>query len=71
MKIRALAIRIIRQFLRDKRTLALLFVAPLLILVLMKLVFNGQTVQPQLGTLHIPQQLAAQLAAADAHITVY
>ena len=35
MRIRALAIRIIRQFVRDKRTLALLFLAPLLILTLM------------------------------------
>lgn len=30
MRTRALAIRIIRQFVRDKRTMALIFLAPLL-----------------------------------------
>ena len=53
MRIRALAIRIIIQFVRDKRTLALLFLAPLLILGLMKLVFNGNTVEPDIGTVTI------------------
>lgn len=71
MRIRALAIRIIRQFLRDKRTLALLFLAPLLILCLMKLVFNGQTVNPEIGAVSVPQQLVERLEQWDAHITVY
>ncbi|GGD70510.1 ABC transporter permease [Paenibacillus nasutitermitis] len=71
MRIRALAIRIIHQFMRDKRTLALLFAAPLFILILMKLVFNGQAVQPRLGTVQLPAQLVEQLESADARITVY
>ncbi len=40
MRIRALILRIIRQFIHDKRTLALLNLAPLLILSLMYLVFD-------------------------------
>ncbi|QYR20038.1 ABC transporter permease [Paenibacillus sp. sptzw28] len=71
MRIRALAFRIIRQFLRDKRTLALLFLAPLLILGLMKLVFNGQTVEPKIGTVEVPPQLVQRLEQADAAVTPY
>ncbi|UVI32251.1 ABC transporter permease [Paenibacillus spongiae] len=69
MRIRALAIRIIRQFVRDKRTLALLFLAPLLILTLMKLVFNGQTVEPQIGVVNVPAQMADRLAQSGAALT--
>lgn len=72
MRIRALAIRIINQFLRDKRTLALLFLAPLLILSLMKLVFDGQAVAPVIGTVHLPAawtekfgQLGAEVISFD------
>ncbi|MCQ6558199.1 ABC transporter permease [Paenibacillus mendelii] len=71
MRIRALAIRIIRQFVRDKRTLALLFLAPLLILTLMKLVFNGQAVEPQIGTLNMPPQLVDRLEQAGAAIITF
>jgi len=49
MRTIALIKRILLQILRDKRTLALLFIAPLLILTLMDLVFNGKTVNPVLG----------------------
>jgi ABC-2 type transport system permease protein len=49
MRIRALAFRIIRQFLRDKRTLALLFLAPLLVLTLMHFVFEGSAPAPVVG----------------------
>lgn len=71
MRIRALAIRIIRQFLRDKRTLALLFLAPLLILTLMKLVFNGNTVEPDIGVVQIPDAIVERLASSDANVTKY
>ncbi|SFS83681.1 ABC transporter permease [Paenibacillus sp. BC26] len=71
MRIRALAIRIIRQFVRDKRTLALLFLAPLLILTLMKLVFNGNTVEPQIGGVQIPAALVDRLEKADADVINY
>src|SRR5487761_2531955 len=39
----ALAIRIVRQFLRDRRTLALLFVAPLVIMTILNFVLGSST----------------------------
>ncbi|REE70669.1 ABC-2 type transport system permease protein [Paenibacillus taihuensis] len=71
MRIRALAIRIIRQFVRDKRTLALLFLAPLLILTLMKLVFNGNAVEPNIGVVQIPAAIVERLSSSDANVTKY
>lgn len=41
MKVRALTLRIIKQFIHDKRTLAMMIVAPLVILTIISLVFNG------------------------------
>ncbi|TMV46824.1 ABC transporter permease [Paenibacillus mesophilus] len=71
MRIRALAIRIIRQFVRDKRTLALLFLAPLLVLTLMHFVFDGQAVKLDIGTVSIPLQLAERLKNTEANVTSY
>lgn len=62
MRIEALVKRILLQIRRDKRTLALLFVAPILVLTLMNLVFNGNTVEPQLGLMTSNEQLAKNLA---------
>ena len=61
----ALVKRILLQIVRDKRTLALLFVAPLLVLTLMNLVFNGNTVDPVLGVAHGNQPIIEKLEAAD------
>ncbi|TJY43928.1 ABC transporter permease [Cohnella pontilimi] len=71
MRTRALAIRIIRQFLRDKRTLALLFLAPLLVLTLMHFVFNGQQVKPHIGVAGIAPQMYESLNIKDANLTSY
>lgn len=71
MRIRAFVVRIIRQFLRDKRTLALLFLAPLLILSLTKLVFDGRTVSPEIGLTGPAAALAGKLEEQNANITVY
>lgn len=71
MRIRALAIRIIKQFLRDKRTLAMLFLAPLLILSLMKLVFDGQAVSPAIGMTQPPAAIAEKLEQLNADVTSY
>ena len=49
MRTLALIKRICQEMLRDKRTLALLFIAPLLILTLMYFIFNGNTVDPKLA----------------------
>lgn len=46
MRVLAIVVRIIRQFFRDKRTLALMIVAPMFVLLLMDLVFNGEEYKP-------------------------
>ncbi|MGO4543707.1 ABC transporter permease [Paenibacillus sp. 2TAB23] len=73
MRVRALAVRIVNQFLRDKRTLALLFLAPLLILSLMKLVFGGQAISPVIGIMDAPAAFTDKFEQlkADAEIVPY
>ncbi|MCO7125494.1 ABC transporter permease [Sporolactobacillus shoreicorticis] len=48
----AMARRIIRQIVRDKRTLALLIIAPLLILTLVWYIFGAKTSEPNLAIIH-------------------
>ncbi|MFT8311494.1 MAG: ABC transporter permease [Sporolactobacillus sp.] len=48
----AMARRIIRQIVRDKRTLALLIIAPLLILTLVWYIFGAKTAEPNLAIIH-------------------
>jgi ABC-2 type transport system permease protein len=48
----AMARRIIHQILRDKRTLALLIMAPLLILTLVWFIFGAKTSEPNLAVIH-------------------
>lgn len=71
MRIRALIVRIIRQFIHDKRTMALLIVAPLLVLSMMYLVFNGDAYQPKIGTVQIPNALSDQLSSGDAEVIAF
>jgi len=66
IRIAALVVRIFRQFVHDKRTLALMFAAPLLILTLMSLVFNGDPYEPSILTVDAPAPVAARLSAAGA-----
>lgn len=71
MRIAALVKRILRQFLRDKRTLALMIVAPIGILFLMSLVFNGDQYTPKIAAVHIPDSLTAQMKHAGAKVYDY
>lgn len=71
MRTVALIKRILLQILRDKRTLALLFVAPLIVLTLMNLVFNGNTVDPVLGVANGDQQIIEKLEDADIVVKEY
>ncbi|MEW8970356.1 MAG: ABC transporter permease [Mesobacillus sp.] len=71
MRISALVIRIIRQFLRDKRTLAMMLVAPLLILTMLHLVFNGENYIPKVGFVDAPVVLMEKLDLEDAKVTEY
>jgi len=68
MRISALIKRIFQQLLRDKRTLALLFVAPLLILSLMYVMFNGNNSEPVLGVVNIDDKLVDTLKEIDIEI---
>ncbi|KAB8125679.1 ABC transporter permease [Gracilibacillus oryzae] len=68
MRISALVRRIFQQMFRDKRTLALLFVAPLLVLTLVYLVFNGNSVDPAIGVENVNDQIIEQLEAANMEI---
>jgi len=49
MTIKAFIIRILRQFMRDKRTLALMILAPILVLTMLWAVFNGKDYKPKIG----------------------
>ncbi|MGE7843271.1 ABC transporter permease [Lysinibacillus sp. NPDC093712] len=71
MRTVALIKRILLQIFRDKRTLALLFVAPLLVLTLMNLVFNGNAVEPVLGVANGNQQLLEKLKDVDIEVKEY
>ncbi|EON70854.1 ABC transporter permease [Lysinibacillus sphaericus] len=65
MRIGAIVTRIIQQMKRDKRTLALLFCAPLLVLSLMYFIFNSDESVVTLIVSHGPSQLIEKLEAAD------
>ncbi|WNB90859.1 ABC transporter permease [Bacillus sp. NEB1478] len=65
MRIRALVKRIIRQFKRDKRTLAMMFLAPLLILTLVSLVFSGNDYNPKIAVISKQAPIADQIEKAD------
>lgn len=60
MRIRALIKRIALQLFRDKRTLALLFVAPLLILTLMHFLFTSNEVDSRLGVEGVSNEMMEQ-----------
>ena len=71
MRIAALVKRILLQIVRDKRTMALLFIAPLLVLTLMNYVFDGKTVEPVLGVVNGNQQMIEKMIDADIVVKEY
>src|SRR5699024_8675396 len=71
MRIIALVKRILLQVVRDKRTLALLFIAPLLILTLMSIVFNGKTEDTVLGIENGTKQTIELLEDAEIVVKEY
>ncbi|MEK4761782.1 ABC transporter permease [Viridibacillus sp. FSL E2-0187] len=68
MRIIALVNRIIQQMLRDKRTLALLFLAPLLILSLMYFIFHTEDSSPKLGVIGGDTKIVNALEDANIEI---
>jgi ABC-2 type transport system permease protein len=71
MRIWAIILRILRQFRRDKRTLALMLIAPLFVLTLMNIVFNGSEYEPRLGSIHTPQMMNEQFKELGATVLTY
>ena len=65
----AVARRILTQFALDKRTLALLFVAPLVVIWLLSILLAADTVGPKIATVDLPQEFQSQLDKTDARIT--
>jgi len=71
MRVAALVTRILRQLIRDKRTLGLLIFAPILVMTMLHLVFNGNDYEPKIGLVAIPEPLLQQLELKDAQLINY
>ena len=67
LRVFALAGRIIRQFVRDRRTMALLFLAPLLVMTLLQIVLNSSSGAVTLAVVPPAGPIGASLAQ---HVTV-
>lgn len=65
----AIVRRILTQFALDKRTLALLFVAPLVVLWLLSVILSADTVGPKIATVDLPAEFQTQFEQTDARIT--
>ncbi|WP_315168028.1 ABC transporter permease [Metaclostridioides mangenotii] len=69
MRINAIVTRIIRQFFRDKRTLALLIFAPILILTLMNFVFTNNEASVNIGIEN--EQMEEMLSYMESDKNIY
>jgi ABC-2 type transport system permease protein len=65
----AIARRIVWQMLRDRRTLAMILVAPLMVMGLLALIFNGKDYQPRIAVVGVPPALVQALADNGARPT--
>ncbi|WP_044747240.1 ABC transporter permease [Bacillus alveayuensis] len=71
MRTFAVVKRIIRQFFRDKRTLALMIIAPIFVLTLMDLVFTSGEKQFSIGVYEAPTPFVEALEDFDIDVTAY
>lgn len=71
MRVMALVRRILKQIVRDKRTMLLLIMAPILVLTMLHLVFNGDSYSPKVGFVDLPTSLVEQLDDHEATISLY
>ncbi|MCR6514278.1 ABC transporter permease [Clostridium sp. LY3-2] len=72
MRIKSMVSRIIKQIINDKRTLALMLFAPLILLALMNFLFNStSTKNPTLGVQNIDKNLVDTLKDNDIDIKEY
>jgi len=63
--------RIVRQMLNDKRTLGLMFLAPLLILALINQFLTGEPHIPKIATYNVPTHISSILSQAGASVETY
>lgn len=65
IRVMAIVKRIANQFRRDKRTLALMFIAPLILITLINYLFDGDAVDPKVGVQGVSSEMVAQLKDTD------
>ena len=66
----AIARRILVQFAHDKRTLALLFVAPIVVLWLLTVLLGQGDYEPRLAAVDLPADYETRLLEKDATVTI-
>lgn len=71
MRTIAVVKRILQQIVRDKRTLVLLFIAPIFILSLMNVLFEDKAVEPKLGVINIDKGIVSALERANINVIEY
>ncbi|KFM99446.1 ABC transporter permease [Bacillus clarus] len=71
MRIGGVIIRIIRQFFRDKRSLAMMFGAPMLLLWLLSLVFTQKDYTPHIALIDMPAPIVSAMKKQDVTIHEY
>ena len=65
MRVRAVMIRILQQLGHDKRTIALMIIAPIFVLTLMTFIFGGTTYHPKIGIVNAPLSFVNKLEGSD------
>ncbi|MBM7648464.1 ABC-2 type transport system permease protein [Bacillus ectoiniformans] len=65
MRISGFVLRIIQQLMRDKRTLALMFLAPILIMTMLSLVFDTNDYEAKVAVVHISEPLQSKLDVSE------
>ncbi|HNX28028.1 MAG TPA: ABC transporter permease [Syntrophomonadaceae bacterium] len=71
MRVRALAVRIITQMRHDKRTLALMIMAPLMMLSLLYFVFNAMGSSVVIAVVNAPEAYISRLEDNDVYVLRY
>lgn len=71
MRVKSVMIRILLQLAHDKRTIALMILAPILVLTFMSFIFNGSTYHPKIGIINAPLSFINALENKDAKVIKY
>jgi len=68
MRVKAIMIRILLQLIHDKRTIALMILAPILVLTLLSFIFDGSEYHPKIGVINAPLNFVTKLEDNDAKV---